>query len=100
MCDATPYSWKWQGNACECPASNYSDCFDTTFKVIIRMEGGGGGGERGFLWGRRSDAAPYLAFAYRVVHFAVVTVCALVTVLAKECVCASVATLDRTVRLK
>ena len=54
----------------------------------------------GFLWGRRSDAAPYLAFAYRVVHFAVVMVCALVTVLAKECVCAAVATLESTVRLK
>ena len=39
-----PYSWKWQGKACECPASNYSDCFDTTFKVIIRVEEEGGGG--------------------------------------------------------
>ena len=54
----------------------------------------------GFLWERRSDAAPYLAFAYRVVHFAVVTVCALVTVLAKEYVCAAVATLDSTVLIK
>ncbi|KAL5496295.1 hypothetical protein EMCRGX_G012547 [Ephydatia muelleri] len=33
----------------------------------------------------------------RVVHFAVVMVCALVTVLAKECVCAAVATLESTV---
>ena len=41
-----------------------------------------------------------LFFAYRVVRFAVVTVCALVTVLAKESVCATVATLDRTVGVK
>ena len=54
----------------------------------------------GGLWERRSDAAPYLALAYRAVRFAVVTVCALVTVLAKECVCAAMATLDRTVRVK
>ena len=66
--------------------------------MIIRVEEGGGG--TGFLWGRRSDAASYLAFAYRVVHFAVVMVCVLVTVLAKECVCAAVATLESTVRLK
>ena len=66
--------------------------------MIIRVEEGGGG--TGFLWERRSDAAPYLAFAYRAVHFAVVMVCALVTVLAKECVCAAVATLESTVRLK
>ena len=60
------------------------------------MEEGGGG----LLWERKRDATPYLAFAYRVVHFAVVMVCALVTVLAKECVCASVATMERTVRVK
>nr|QAU32677.1 integrin beta [Ephydatia muelleri] len=40
-CDATPYSWKWQGKACECPASNYSDCFDTTFKSGPLCSGNG-----------------------------------------------------------
>ena len=41
-----------------------------------------------------------LLFAYRVVQFAVVTVCALVTVRAKESVCATVATMESTVRVK
>eukprot|EP00731_Ephydatia_muelleri_P007787 Em0004g125a len=40
-CDATPYSWKWQGKACECPGSNYSDCFDTTFKSGPLCSGNG-----------------------------------------------------------
>eukprot|EP00731_Ephydatia_muelleri_P007773 Em0004g111a len=34
-------SWKWQGKACECPASDYSDCFDTTFKSGPLCSGNG-----------------------------------------------------------
>ena len=66
--------------------------------LITDQDGGGGGG--GLFVGKENDAVLYLAFAYRVVRFAVVMVCALVTVLAKESVCATVATLDRTVRVK